>query len=488
MSKPRIEEAITQNFVRAPTEPCLWWRGTWWSRCALDEMAAECEASLSKSGFGQGHRLALILPNSPLFLASCIAAWKLGGSVVPVNPHLNPSPVQYLKSVGVFAAVVKEDVGELAGLLNSSGISTAMSALSDALPVMERSDAEPDSNPDIAVLFHTPSYHGKTSTVPITHSNISVLLASVVKAIPSMNEDDVMLNAVPNYHSLGFIAGGTLPLAAGLPQVMLSSLISPKNALAAMRSSGVTIIPTTPAILGMLLDARGAAPMSKIKFIFCGGGELMSGVIDETKELFGVEPLEGYGLTEASSILAVTPSESEARHGSSGKVLPCFEAEVRAEDGTPLPPNSEGRLWIRGDAVAEGYYNSPDMTAERYKEGWFDTLDMVRMDEDGYITIVSPSSGVIMSGGVPVYPHEVEAVIKSCPGVEDAIVVGTPSGVRGESVRAFVALNHDARLTPGDIISYCRSKLPSRKAPRSVKIFHREHKQKRENSDLLSGA
>jgi long-chain acyl-CoA synthetase len=469
----RLEELVTQNFVKAPTEPCLWWRGAWWSRGALEEMAAECEENLAKGGFSAGRRLALVLPNSPLMLASSIAVWKLGGTVVPVNPQLKHPPlVEYLKSVDVFGAITSPEVGGLAEHVRSGGIPAVSAELGDAAPPIAGRESLPDGDSDNAVLFHTGGAGGNVKAVPITHGNIIALLSSILETIPSIDEDDVILNAIPNYHSLGFVIGGIMPLASGMPQVVVSSFVPPKNTLAAIRAAGVTIIPAVPTLLGILLGGeRDIAPMSKVKLVFYGGGELTPGIAARAKEIFGVEPLEGYGLTEASSVLAFTPGVDSAKPGSSGRILPCFDAEVRGDDGQILPFGSDGRLWLRGDSVAGGYYRTPELTAERFRDGWFDAQDIVRIDEDGFITIVSPAVDVIMVGGAPVYPAEVEAVLKGHPDISEVAVVGVPGGIKGETVKAYVVQKEGSALRPYDIVKYGRSRLPNYKAPRSVKLL-----------------
>ncbi|MDR1472080.1 MAG: AMP-binding protein [Synergistaceae bacterium] len=469
-----LDEIILHCCESSPTEPCLWWRGAWWSRGALNEMASECERHLVESGFSARQRLGLVLPNSPLFLASCIAAWRLGGTVVPVNPMLKyPSVPEYLKSVGVFGAVVSREMEGMADFINGHGIPAASADLGDAVPEMRGRSGTPDPDSGTAALFHTAGAGGDVKAVPITHRNITSLLSSVLETIPLMDEDDVVLNAIPNYHSLGFVVGGIMPLASGISQVLVPSFASPKTTMSAIRGAGVTIIPALPIMLGMLLGGeRDITPVSKVKMVFYGGGELMPGIARRVKEIFGVEPLEGYGLTEASSVLAVTPSEDAIRPGTSGRILPCFEAKVCDREGNSLPFDSDGRLWIRGDALASGYYGRGAPSAERFRDGWFDTQDIVRVDSDGFITIVSPVVDVIMAGGVPVYPGEIEAILKGHPEIEDAAVIGIPRGTKGELARAFVVLKEGSALRPRDIVLYGRSKLPNYKAPRSVRILN----------------
>ena len=464
---------ITQGFEHASSEPCLWWRGEWWARGALDEMASECEKNLAKSGFKAGHKLGLIMPNSPLLLASCIAAWRLGGTVAPVNSQLKYPPLpEYLRGVGVFASIVSAEYSGIMERLTEAGIPCATARLGDSIPPFEGRDAKMDTDSNVAAMFHTSGVGGTVKAVPVTHGNIITLLSSILEAIPSLNEDDVILNAIPNYHSLGFVVGGILPLAAGMPQVLVSSFKPPKNALFAIRTAGVTVIPAVPIMLSILLGGeRNVTPMSKVKLLFYGGGALMPGIAERAREIFGVTPLQGYGLTEASSVLAVTPSENAIKPGTSGRILRCFDAKVLCEDGSPAEFNAEGRLWIRGDAVTAGYYDVPDVTSERFRDGWFDTQDIVRLDEEGYITIVSPALDVITSGGLTVYASEIEAIFERHPQVARTAVIGVPGGKRGEMPRAYVVLKDGGTVKPRELISFGRSHLPNYKAPRSVRIL-----------------
>jgi long-chain acyl-CoA synthetase len=433
----------------------------------------ECESTLMKSGFSRGQRLGLVLPNSPVMLASCIAAWRLGGSVALVNPHLKHPPVpDYLRSVDVFGAIVSREVDGLVDVISNAGIPVSSTALNDAVPMIDGRPGTPDTGQGLAALFHTAGAGGDVKAVPITHLNIFTLLESIIEMIPSMDEDDVILNAIPNHHSFGFVVGGIMPIAFGMPQVLIPSLVPPKTTLSAIRQAEVTIIPALPMMLGILIGGeREIAPMSRVKLVFYGGGELMPGLAERVKEVFGVEPLEGYGLTEASSVLAVTPAESAIRPGSSGRILSCFDAEVRDRDGNLQPYNVDGRLWIHGGAVADGYYRADGISSERFRDGWFDTQDIVRIDEDGYITIVSTADDVITVGGTLVYPGEIESILREHPEIADAAVIGVPRGVKGEYVEACVVLKEGSSLRSRDIISFVRRKLPNYKAPRSVRIL-----------------
>ena len=148
----------------------------------------------------------------------------------------------------VFGAIVSEEEAGLASELDRVGIPASSASLNDAAPPIEGGKGEPDDTSEIAVLFQTAGVSGNPKAVPITHRGILAILSSILELVPAINEDDVILNAIPNYHSLGFVVGGALPLAFGMPQVTLPSFMPPKTALAAIRSAEVTIIPAVPMI------------------------------------------------------------------------------------------------------------------------------------------------------------------------------------------------------------------------------------------------
>lgn len=472
----RLDKLVTGSLSSAPNETCIWWRDAWWSRGALAEMAADCEDSLRGSGFSAGQRLALFLPNSPIFLACCIAAWRLGGTVAPINPRLkSPSLREYLEGLEVFGAVTAGNIEGLDEALADAGVQAVSvePGGNDSLPVFSGRVRTPDPDSEMAVLFHTAGVSGAAKAVPITHHAVTSMLESILELIDEIGEDDVILNALPNYHSFGFVIGGVLPLVLGMPQVLLPSFMPPKRTIAAMRRAGVTIVPAIPMMLSVLGGSeRDMTPLSKVRYVFAGGGKISPELAARTKEVFGVDVLEGYGLTEASSVLAVTPpGKGASRPGACGRVFSCFDVEVRDSEGRPLPCGEEGRLFIRGPAVAKGYYRAPELSAERFKDGWFDTQDIVRIDEEGFITIVARAVNVILVGGLPVYPTEVENVLLRHPSVANALAVGVARGHKGEVVKANVVLKEGASLQPRELFAFCRKCLPNYKVPRSIRIL-----------------
>ena len=167
-------------------------------------------------------------------------------------------------------------------------------------------------------------------------------------------------------------------------------------------------------------------------------------------------------------MVSSNPSDALRKTGTVGPALPGYSAEVRDGEGKPLPPGEEGVLWLKGPSVAKGYFRDPEQTAARFRDGWLNTDDMVRMDGDGYITILDRASDLIIVGGFNVYPQEVETVIKELPGVREAVVIGVENPVSGEVPAAFIIPDEGADLDASAVIGYCKEKMAHFKVPRKV--------------------
>lgn len=359
----RLDAIIAENAQRAPIEPCFWWRGEWWSRGTLSEMADDCTDNLRAGGFSRGDRIALVLPNSPALLATSIAAWRLGGSVVPISKNIKPSALAgYIKTLDLYAAFAAPERAALLDVMKAEGVPCAAAALDDATPMIEGATDRRPSPADTAAFFHTKGHRGSVSGVRISHKNILSLIGAVHDVLSDLDEDDVILNAIPNRHPFGFVAGGIFPLVFGIPQVLISSLISPSAVIKAMRSAGVTIAYVNPTMLDVFTSERDAPPLTKIRRLYCGGGRLSDEVAGRARRIFCVDPLAGIGSAYASGVLAVTMPDERER---GPKLLSCFEGEVR-----------EGRLFVRGDAV------SADSAGE---DGWLDTGIDASLDADKHI-------------------------------------------------------------------------------------------------------
>ena len=189
------------------------------------------------------------------------------------------------------------------------------------------------------------------------------------------------------------------------------------------------------------------------------------------EQLTGGKLVEGYGLTEASPITHANPISGIRKIGSIGVPFP--DTDARIVDGSgerALPPGEVGELAVRGPQVMQGYWNQPAETAQMLRDGWLFTGDLAKMDSDGFFYIVDRKKEMIISGGLNVFPREVEEVLYAHPAVQEAAAIGVRDPYRGESVKAFVVLRQGARATADEIIEHCRRNLAPYKVPRAVEF------------------
>ena len=467
---PRLEDIIISNLESLRTEPFIWWQKTWWSGGAFLELTEECEKGFRSSGFKAGQRMAFLLPNSPILLASMIAVWKLGGTVVPIDPRSGyVSLIKQLRHADVFASITYRGSSNIVPLISEEGIPCVVTSLDDPVESIAGRTSEEESM-DTAVIFYTSGTTGEPKAVPLTHANLYASINACVDHIGTLTDDDVFLNALPNFNAFGFVCGSLIPLVKGTSQVVLPTFMPPEAAMDAMRNAAVTIVPAVPTIISLLLGtvARGITPPRSLRYILSGGDRLPLDFDKRSQEYLGIPVIEGYGLTEAASVVSIAPGIENRKAGSVGTLLSCVEAEIRNDEGSALPAGSEGHLWIRGDNVAKCYYRNPELTAKRFVDGWFDTCDIARFDKDGYLYLVGRRSEVIFVGGFKVYAQEVEKVLLEHPAVVEAAVIGVPRSISGEIVRAFVVLKKDEKVTSKELIEHCKKKLSYYKVPRII--------------------
>jgi fatty-acyl-CoA synthase len=213
------------------------------------------------------------------------------------------------------------------------------------------------------------------------------------------------------------------------------------------------------------------ADLTSVRWLISGGAPLPLYII-EAYQRRGVVFKQGYGLTEVGvNCFAMTVDESVRKKGSIGKPMMFTQARAAADDGTEVPPNEVGELWLRGPHVCRGYWNNPDATAAALDaDGWFHTGDLARRDEEGFYYIAGRKKDMLISGGVNIYPAEIEAVLASHPSVQDVAVIGVPDPEFGEEVKAVV--QPAPGVQPGPALAevlagHCRAALAGYKVPRS---------------------
>jgi long-chain acyl-CoA synthetase len=468
----RLEKIIQPRLEAELKERTLWWKGQWWTSSRFQALVESCEKALAQGGFGEGQRLVLLLPNCPLVLALSVAAWRLKGAVAPLNLQSGPSAlVENMAVLDPWGVVLPQGMEQLGEAIAAAGYPTVATQLDEPIPAFTGRIGEIDSR-DTAVVFSTSGTTGTPKAVVITHANLIDNTEKVFGFVEELKRDDILLNVLPNFHTLGYSVSGILPLTIGLPQALLPGFMPPQNAVEAIREAGVTVMVAVPTMVALTLAtaAKGVEIGRTLRVIICGGDRLNPQFDKRARESMNLSILEGYGLTECSPVVTVNPSLEKRKLGTVGPFLPGYEYRILDREGKEVGIGHDGVLWVKGASVTPGYFRNPGITAERFSDGWFNTGDIVRMDEDGYVTILDRDTDILIVGGFNVYPQEVERVLQEHPAIHMAAVIGVKHPVSGEIPKAFVILKENESATQKELIQFCKEKLAHYKVPRRIEF------------------
>ncbi|MDR3076175.1 MAG: AMP-binding protein [Synergistaceae bacterium] len=477
----RLEEVIGSLLAQNSGDRCFWWDGAWYSKSDFSRLTDKIERSLREFGFTRGQRITVLMTNCPAFPALSLAAWRIGGTVVPLNTKPGvESLIATHELIEPFAAVMSETVWrELGTPLHKKNFGSLIcsptgdiTAPEGPKEIFKKSSIE---TPDTAVIFTTSGTTGLPKAVPLSHGNIHNNCAEIREAIIPLEPGDVFLNIMPNFHTIGYTIANITPLTMDAAQAIVPAFMPPSQCIKAMVDAGVNIMFVVPTIISYLVSAieRGDAPknlLSRFKMIITGGDRLSDYLHDLSIRIAGIDVVEGYGLTETSPAISLNRDYASHRRGTVGQFLRGYEWRLTTESGGPAQGN-EGVLWVKGPSVAEGYFRSPEITAARFVDGWFNTGDYVKV-EDGYLTILDRVTDIIIVGGFNVYPQEVELALCGHPGVRTAIVVGIKNNMSGQVPKAYVLKEDGAGVTQRELIDYCKERLAHFKVPRKIEFVN----------------
>jgi long-chain acyl-CoA synthetase len=444
---------------------------------ALDTASARVAGLLAQRGVGPGDRVGVMLPNVPEFAVVYFGVLRAGGVVVPINPLLKEREVEfYLSDSGarmLFAWHGLAEAAEAAARQTDAECVFVMPG--EFARLLAGYDPEPglvDRAPDdTAVILYTSGTTGAPKGAELTHANLSSNVAAVV-SLHSFGEDDVLLGALPLFHSFGQTCSMNAAVACGAT-LSLMSRFDAGRALDIIERDRATVFQGVPTMYSALLNhpTREAFDVSTLRECVSGGASLPAEVLRGFEEAFGCTLLEGYGLSETSPVASSNRSDRERRPGSVGSPIEGVSMRIVDENGDEVPVGERGEIVIRGPNVMKGYWGRPDATAEAIRDGWFHSGDIGVMDVDGYFFIVDRIKDMIIRGGYNVYPREVEEVLYEHPAVREVAVVGVPHPELGEEVAAAVALKDGAAADEAELRDFVKARVAPYKYPRRIAFF-----------------
>ena len=414
----------------------------------LWDAAARVAGGLRAGGLQRGDRVALRYPAGINWVLAFWGTIMAGGVAVPVNTRSAQPEVEFLLS----------DAGARVDLAPDAPLPDGNSYVADDL---ERSD--------IAALFYTSGTTGRPKGEPTTHEAYLTNAENKLRSVGlqrDIGEEFLTLVSVPLFHVTGCnsqlltaaYVGGTSVIMPALDLARLATTLPGER---------ISSMVTVPAVYALLLrhnDSSGA-DVSGVRWVGYGGAPIAPSLVKAVKDTFrGAAVFNGYGMTEAASLMTVLPDEDAVEHADSvGYAVPSVDLGVVSYGDDP----SVGELVARGANVTVGYWNREDATAATIIDGWLHTGDVVRVDDAGRVHIIDRLKDIINRGGENVSSVEVEAVLLSAPGVADACVLAVPDDVMGEKVGAVL---FGEQIDVSKVLDYCRKQLADFKIPQYVSV------------------
>jgi fatty-acyl-CoA synthase len=458
----------------------------------IESKAESLAASLSNLGLQAGDRLALVLPPCAEFVVTMFASAKLGVVIVPLNPELPSSDLQYAlrHSEAVCAVTIEEAFGtdylaifeelmdqlpELRHLVTvghedlwyGEGVSQFEDLVSAGAGRDYIADTV-DPRESCFALVYTSGTMGKPKGVELSHSNLLAAAAGTADAI-GLGEEDIVVGVSALFHVFGLGPGLLSTLLAGA-SVVLHQNTGAEAMLESTERHLATVHYGIPTHFVAELDALAerTRDLSSLRLVVIAGAPVSDELVERLASELGVIVTTAYSVTETSStVCASSPADpQDKRRFTAGRPIAGTSVRVLEADGSELPVESVGEVAVSGPGVMLGYHRQPKETSGAFDpDGYFLTGDLGLLDEEGYLHLVGRKKDVIIKAGFNVYPREVETRIESHPAVQEVAVVGIPDPLLGEAICACIVPVEGAIVTGQDIVDWCRETLADPKVP-----------------------
>ena len=449
----------------------------------LRSQVAALRGGLVGLGLDPGDRVGIVCANNWYFAATYLAVLGIGAVAVPLNP-LSPAREieRELAAVGARAlisgpagratvdALDRNRLPVLEFVIHSEGHSDDDAIdLDDLLgsapaPIVDR---EPT---DLAVLIFTSGTAGSPKAAMLSHGNLLANIDMVIDLRPEgADATDVGFGVLPMFHIFGLNVVLGTALRAGA-SILLVERFDPSSAVEAIQKHGVTVLAGAPQMWATWAAMTDLPPdaFATVKVATSGAAHLDPHVAQTIRARFGIEVAEGYGLTEASPVVAASIG-LPFKTGSVGAPVDGVELRLVDSDGEDVLVGDPGEIWVRGPNVFQGYWNDPDATRAAIDEdGWLRTGDIALVDDEGYLFLVDRVKDLIIVSGFNVFPAEVEEVLLELDGVRECAVVGVPHPHTGEAVKAFVVVEPGHSLEEDAVIEFAAQHLARYKCPQKV--------------------
>jgi malonyl-CoA/methylmalonyl-CoA synthetase len=440
----------------------------------LDAMAAQMAHALVKAGCKQGDRVAAQVDKSWQALALYLACLRAGLVYLPLNTAYQKSELAHFFNDAEPRVIVcrPENVAAVAALRPEATVLTLSGDEGTLLELAHDQDDDFDtvvSAPDdLAAILYTSGTTGRAKGAMLSHRNLASNALTLVNAW-GFTRGDVLLHALPLYHVHGLFVACHCALLSGSRMIWLAKFDAAQVMSLLPQASVMMGVPTFYTRL-LAESGFGESACSSVRLFVSGSAPLLPETFNEFRARSGQAILERYGMSE-TGMNTSNPLDGERVCGSVGPPLPGVSVRIAASDGQSCPPGVIGGIEVKGPNVFSGYWRMPEKTREEFTaDGFFRTGDLGELLDNGYVKIVGRAKDLIITGGLNVYPKEIEERIDALPGVAESAVIGVPDSDFGEAVTAVVVAKAGHVVNEHAVIAALRADIAGFKVPKRVHV------------------
>ena len=456
---------------------------------ALLERTGKLASHLADNGIVPNDTVAIMMPNSVHWVEACFAITRAGAIGVPISYDATESEISYrLTDANCKAVFTTAERGDLFARLKASApnlktliVTDRGQCNADALRYSTLIDSTAKSLPRDPASLHEPMYilytsgtTGRAKGVQLTVHGMLWVAAACWAPITGISDKDSILSPLPLFHSYALNLSVMTILATGATEYIMEKF-STSEAVRLLKTGEFTFFPGVPTMFHYLLQATRAE--KDVRFpnlrLCASAGAIMPATLNrEFEEHLDVSLLDGYGITETSTMVTMSWPSGGRILGSCGLPVPGLAVRiVDPASGADCKPDQEGELIVRGPNVMPGYHNKPEETRNALREGWYHTGDLAKSDENGFLTITGRLKELIIRGGQNIAPAEIEEVVNTFEAVLDCAVVGIPHEQLGEVPALFVVPRPGKTVENEALIAHCRTQLSAYKVPHTVQLI-----------------
>jgi len=482
-----VRDYLERQAIERPNKIALLFKEERITFSDLNTMSNQLANRLLNLGIKKGDRVVLLFQNCPEFCVAYFAILKIGAIAVVLDFRLSPAEMEPLFQEAEVSAIittmrqkvfidrVTKTVPTLKHVVVTGSEGEEIKDWHSYEEIIKKESSQkisiPLSEEDESLYLYTSGTTGRSKGVVLTNDHFNYFPESMHHALPFSDSDTFGL-VLPISHITGPIVMN-LMVESGM-SVSIVDEMTPKKILDAIQNHRITVFNAVPPIFQLILNVPHweRYDCSSLRIAAMMGTVVPEQLMIDFNERYPhLRALQGYGATETSPLLTLTHWEDAPRKmASAGKAVPRVSLKIIGQDGKELGVGENGEIIASGPQIMKGYFKDPKATSKKIRDGWYYTGDLGRFDEDGYLYILGRADDMVITGGMNVYPSEVETVLLNHPKVQEAAVVGIPDSRRGQVIRAVVVLKHGETATHREILKFCKERLASFKIPRQLEF------------------